>query len=172
MISNEEHSRNLVNLDLVKRYMEELNFATHLVEKSEETPLNMLLVNVGETYNKQDRILNFNYIPLPEGMVNSVELLQITSVIPAVYKKENENLLRKLLLEINTKLAVGNFILGDNETVMFRYIYVTPKLDVIRKEELKETTMLCVYMLEIFTETIEKVSSGELALADALKSIG
>lgn len=172
MISNEEHSRNLVNLDLVKRYMEELNFATHLVEKGEDTPLNMLLVNVGKTYNEQDRILNFNYIPLPEGMVNAVELLQITSVIPAMYKKENENLLRKLLLEINTKLAVGNFILGDNETVMFRYIYITPKLDVIRKEELKEATMLCVYMLEIFTETIEKVSSGELSLVDALKNIG
>ena len=41
MISNEEHARNLVNLDLIKRHMEELNFATHLVEKSEETPLNM-----------------------------------------------------------------------------------------------------------------------------------
>ena len=172
MISNEEHARNLVNLDLIKRHMEELNFATHLVEKSNETPLNMLLVNVGKTYNEQDRILNFNYIPLPDDMVNTVDLLQITSVVPEMYKKENKSVLEKLLLEINTKLAVGNFILGDNETIMFRYIYITPKLELIRKEELKETTMLCVYMLEIFTETIEKVARGELTLANALKNIG
>ncbi|MBP5426791.1 MAG: hypothetical protein J6Y29_02710 [Clostridiales bacterium] len=172
MISKEEHAKNLVNLDLIKRHMEELNFATHLVEKSEDTPLNMLLVNVGQTYNNEDRILNFNYIPLPDDMVNTIDLLQITSVIPMTYKKENKSIIEKLLLEINTKLAVGNFILGDNETIMFRYIYVTPKLELIRKEELKETAMLCVYMLEIFTETIDKVSQGEMTLAEAIKSLG
>jgi len=76
------------------------------------------------------------------------------------------------LLAANTKLAVGNFILGDNNTIMFRYIYMAPKLELIRKEELKETTMLCVYMLEIFTETIEKIAQGEMSLSQALKSIG
>ena len=105
-------------------------------------------------------------------MVNTIDLLQITSVIPMTYKKENKSIIEKLLLEINTKLAVGNFILGDNETIMFRYIYVTPKLELIRKEELKETAMLCVYMLEIFTETIDKVSQGEMTLAEAIKSLG
>ena len=172
MIKQDDNARNLVNLDLIKRYMEELNFATHIIEKSEDTPLSMLLVNVGKTYNDQDRVLNFNYIPLPNEMVNAVELLQITSVIPSSYKKEYKNVLEKFLLSANTKLAVGNFILGDNETVMFRYIYMAPKLDLIRKEELKETVMLCIYMLEIFTEIIEKVSQGEMSLSQALKSIG
>ena len=172
MISQEEHARNLVNLDLIKRHMEELNFATHLVEKSEQAPLNMLLVNVGKTYNDEDRVLNFNYIPLPKEMVNSIELLQITSVIPTLYKKEYKNILEKFLLAANTKLAVGNFILGDNNTIMFRYIYMAPRNELIRKEELKETAMLCVYMLEIFTETIEKVAKGEMSLPQALKSVG
>jgi len=164
MISQEEHARNLVNLDLIKRHMEELNFVTHLVEKSEQAPLNMLLVNVGKTYNDEDRVLNFNYIPLPKEMVNSIELLQITSVIPTLYTKEYKNILEKFLLVANTKLAVGNFILGDNNTIMFRYIYMTPRNELIRKEELKETTMLCVYMLEIFTETIESVKRKQCIL--------
>ena len=171
MIAQDVHARNLVNLDLVKRYMEELGFATHLIEKGDKTPIDMLLVNVGRTYDNKDRVLNFNYIPLPNDMVNSIELLQITSVIPTQYKKEYKSVVEKFLLSANTKLAVGNFIFGDNETIMFRYIYMTPKLELIRKEELKETTMLCVYMLEIFTETIEKVAKGEMSLSQALKSI-
>ena len=171
MIAQDVHARNLVNLDLIKRYMEELNFATHLIEKGEQTPLDMLLVNVGRTYDGKDRVLNFNYIPLPDDMVNTVELLQITSVIPAQYSKEYKGSVEKFLLSANTKLAVGNFIFGDNETIMFRYIYMAPKLELIRKEELKETAMLCVYMLEIFTEIIEKVARGDMSLAQALKSI-
>ena len=171
MITQDVHAKSLVNLDLIKGYMEELNFATHLIEKGEKAPLSMLLVNVGRTYDNKDRVLNFNYIPLPNDMVNTIELLQITSVLPAQYEKEYKGVVEKFLLSANTKLAVGNFIFGDNETIMFRYIYMAPKLELIRKEELKETAMLCVYMLEIFTEIIEKVARGDMSLAQALKSI-
>lgn len=165
------HARHLVELDYLKRYMEELGLESKLVERSEEVPLNTLLTALKKDYKGRERSMNFSYIPLLEEEFEYINLLQLYAPLPCDLNLEYKSSLERFLLTVNGQAAIGHFNLKKNNEIFLRYVHITSQDELINQNEIKETVMLFIYMQEIFGESIEDVASGKKDLQTALREL-
>lgn len=171
MIPEAVHARHLADLDLIKRYMDGAGMETILVEKNEELPLNTLLAPIEKDDRGRDRVVSFTYLPASEEDLEHISLLQIYSIVPCDFSPENKKNLESLLHTINGRMAVGHFSLKEDDEVYCRYVYAAPKSRLPEREEITETAMLFIYMLDMFGGLISSVAGGEKDLQAALRDL-
>ena len=170
-LSEKAHARHLVELGFLKEHLEEIGLESTVLERSQELPLNVLLTNIQNDHKGRKRVVNFAFVPMPEGDMDYISLLQFYTVIPCELSPENQGSLEKLIMAINCQTAIGYFGAKENKEVFLRYTYSTSASHLISKDEFKETLFLFVYMMEIYAEIIEDVASGKKSLQEALKAI-
>ena len=171
MILEETHARNLVELDYLKQYIDELGWESNLVERSSEIPINVLLARIEKDFKGRDRAINFTYIPTSDEDLESINLLQLYTSVPCDLDVKFRGDVEKLLLAINGTLAIGHFNIKPNNEIFFRYVYVTSKAELINQETITETVLLFVYVQDMFAELIDDVASGQKNFQMALQEL-
>ena len=164
-------ARHLDRLNEIKKFLEELKFEVSVIEKNDQVPLSTLVTVAGKDSKEMPRILNLNLIPTSKEVVESIDLLQVVTFLNYDVVQESKNSVEKLLLAINSRTAVGDFFIDENNKIIFRYVYVSPMSSNFVKEVVIEMLMLFVYMVEIFDPIIGPVARGEKALGAALKEL-
>jgi len=172
MVDEELNKRHLIELGFIKEYLEEIDFKTTILEKSEKNiPFSTLVSVIGKDYKNLERIVNLNFIPTYKELTENILVLQILSVVFCEFKVENKRSVEKILNTINSQLIVGTYSLNEKNQIIFRYIYIVPISGKISKNEFIDTLMLFSYMQELYNDIIESVAIGDKKLYEALEDL-
>lgn len=171
MISEATHAKNLAELDVLKRYMDEIGLESKLVERSPEVPINVLLTTIAKDKKGRERAINFSYLPTSDDDLEVINLLQLYTSIPYDFNLAYRDALEKLLMVINGVLAIGHYNLKPNNELFYRYIYIAPKHELLNQAAFTETVLLFVYTQDMFVDLIDAVASGQKDVQAALKEL-
>jgi len=172
MISEFEHAKQLAELGAIQAGFAKEEFHSELLERTPEIPLNVLLLPIGKDGRGRDRIVNLNFVPLPESDIEWIRLLQLYTVVPGRVAPERREAVGELLLAANASLPLGHYGLKEDGEVYARYVYTAPSSRTVSTDELLEAVSLFHYMLELYADRIERVASGELSPEEALRDLG
>lgn len=172
MVSDMEHAKQLAELGGMQAGLEKEGFHSELLERSEDIPLHVLLLPLGKDERGRDRIVNLNFVPLPESDISWIRLLQLYTVVPCEIAPDRRPSVESLLLAVNGVLPLGHFGIKEDGEVYARYVYTVPSSRTVSADELLEVVSLFHYMLEMFADRIGRVAGGELSANEALQGLG
>lgn len=148
----------------------ELDLDCQVLEHSEETPIDTLVVDIETDGKGRSRITSIMFIPLDNSDVETLKLLQFYCETPiSVQSKQKREIVAELLASINLKIPVGTFCLNPDHLVTFKYVNALGKFKTIETEEFLETFLLWMFALDSMSELIESVAEGENSLDLAIK---
>ena len=172
MVSEMEHAKQLAELGGLQAGLNKEGFSTELLERSSDIPLHVLWLPLGKDARGRERIVNLNFVPLPESDIEWIRLLQLYTVVPCEIAANRRSALESLLHAANGVLPLGYFGIKEDGEVYARYVYTVPSSRTVSADELLEVVSLFHYMLEMFADRIERVASGELSPDEALQELG
>jgi len=171
MVSELEHAKQLAELGTIQAGFEKEGFGSELLERSPEIPLHVLLLPLGKDGRGRDRVVNLNFVPLPESDIEWIRLLQLYTVVPCDIAPDRRGAVESLLLAANGVLPLGHFGIKEDGEVYARYVYTVPSSRTVSADELLEVVSLFHYMLEMFAERIDRVAGGTLSPDDAMREL-
>lgn len=169
MFSDEIHGSHLKQLNQLRLYIDALDFESRMIEHSEFVPINVLLVAITVDYMERDRFINFSFVPISDEELDHTNLLQFYTTMPIELKLNNRIDVEKLLLAINTRMAVGHFGIQDNGEIYIRHIYSAHRLYGMNEQLIVETILLFIAMIDMHEELIDGVAKGKIELEEALR---
>lgn len=158
-------------LNQLRHYIDNLEFESRITQRAEEISINILLVEITEDYKKRTRFMDFSFVPVVAKELGWINLLQFHTSLPVKVDEGNRLAVEKILWAINARMPIGYFGVEENGEVYLRYIYTTHRIHGINEEQLLETTLLFIAMLDMYEQLIDLVSSGGVALEKALNLI-
>lgn len=171
MNNNLMEAKSLAELGKIKDYLSELDFDMHILEKSPDIPVSLLLCIIPKDYKNRERSINFVFFPVSEDDLKSISLLQIYSVLPGINTTKNIDKIKDLFIFINQRTSIGSFSLNENNEIAYRYILVLNKFKLFEKDFIQEVTTLYNFMLDLFSHHIEAVAYGSKTLENVIKEI-
>jgi hypothetical protein len=162
-------ARDQAELGFLMQHLKELDLSSELISPSDELPIGALVVPLLQDRKGRDRYLTFSFVPLSEDDVQHIRLLQIHTVVPALWKPGTTQDVERLLHAANGRTAIGHFGIDESREISFRYVYCAPGSTLLPKDAVLEVIDLFALMLDTFAETIEDVASGEKTLQEALR---
>lgn len=171
MFSENVQENQVEQLNQLRLYMDKLEFESRIIKQSEEMPTNILLVAITDDYKNRKRFINFSFEQILEKVLSRCNLLEFRITLPSEIGVHNRfrHSVEKLLLVINNRMEVGYFGMQENGKIYLRYVYTTHRIHGINEEQLLETVLLYIAMLDMYEQLIEKVSNGTLSVEGALK---
>lgn len=170
-MSNVSGKRQAAELGFIKQYMEEAGLPSQFINVSDQVPIPVVLTGLPKDRDNRERYLHFSFIPLSDDELNEISLLQIYTTVPVNVLQDAREDTGKLMLAINTQLAVGHFSMKEDGEVYYRYVHALRADEMMPKEAFLELVDLFLIMLNMFTELIQDVASGKLPLDDALDAL-
>ncbi|MDF2722422.1 MAG: hypothetical protein K0Q59_2097 [Paenibacillus sp.] len=155
MQSDFAHASHLAQLGLLEQLLNETGIATHMLEKSEQLPLHVLLAAMAKDDQGRDRYLHFSFLPVDEEQMSAIQLLQMYCKLPFPLREEARAATADILLDINGKLPIGHFGVDEAGELYFRYVYVMPAKRSFDREEMVELITLYANMYDLFAEQVE-----------------
>ena len=168
--SEEIQHQNLVQLNFIKLYLDEIQFRTHLLEKTVDIPTHSLIACGEQDYKNRDLIMNLMYIPMHQEDKQDIVLLQIHIQLPISQKIEKRQDIESLILQINPSLALGNFGIRDG-CIFFRYMHAAGIYEKIQKEVITEIVLMCNFIVVSFIRIIEDIATGKITLSEAIQNL-
>jgi len=165
-------SNKTLKLNILKKYLEKLDFETLLIKESKDIPYDALFSVIKQDYeNKNSVSISFNYIPIPNDFIETLDFLQFITFLDCNIVSDYKSNVTKLLNILNFKLTIGSFFVTDNNKVTFKYVLMTSSSKSINEDNIKEAIMIYVYMYNLFSHIIVAVANGEKSLSTAIKEI-
>lgn len=163
-------ARHDAQLGFLQQYLTESGLQSHIVDRSEEIPITVLLLPLMKDRRQRDRFLHFSFVPLDEDDLENIDLLQIYTTVPVEWKGDTKAQVEKLLLAINGRLAIGHFNLNGDE-VNYRYVHCVPAAQRLQADELLSVIRLFELMLNVFASVVDDAASGRTSLQQALAEV-
>ncbi|MEK3722688.1 hypothetical protein [Paenibacillus sp. FSL H8-0034] len=164
-----KQARDLAELGFLQQYFKEAGLGSDIIEPSETISIGTLLVPLTKDSQQRDRYLIFNFVPsLAHEGIEHIRLLQMYTQIPVSWENKSLEKLEKLLLAINSHLAIGHYSIRGNQELYYRYVWCTPSSHLVPKEQILEITDLFIMMLDTFGGMIDSVISGQAELSAVL----
>lgn len=171
MLSEKTHARHLVELGFLEGAFGKMELDTTIIEKSDNMFVHSLVVTM-QDYKERDMNIAFNFVPLDEEFgYESAMFLQIYTVLPFAWDINRIDDLGRLILNLNNRVLLGLFGIKDGRELYYRYVYSSPTEDIININEFLDNFDLYLLMFNMFEEYVEKVSTGEYTLQQALDEI-
>lgn len=171
MFSTNIQKNHLEQLNQLRMYIDSLEFESRIIQKSERIPIHILLAAITVDYKERNRFINFSFVPISEEELEYTNLLQFYTTLPIELSRNHLAEVERLLFAINTRMAVGHFGLQDDGEIYLRYIYTTHRIHGINEQQMLETILLFIAMLDMHEEVIDRLSSGEINLEEALRLV-
>lgn len=168
MFSDAVHESHLQQLNELRMCIDGLDFESRMLEHSEFIPINVLLIAITVDYKERDRFINFSFVPISDEELEHTNLLQMYTTLPIELQEEQRSAVEKLLLAINTRMAVGHFGLQDDGEIYIRHIYSTARSSRINEQQMIDTIILFIAMIDMHEQLIDEVANGVLDVAEAL----
>lgn len=152
------------------------NYDSSLIPASEEFPYERLIAFLGVDYQKRERILEvtLQQQELAEGLTTPLPgyvRLQFLSMLPFDVDDDSSSQVASLLLFLNHLLELPGFEMSEIDSkVCYRYVLLTDSNGVDAKVCFAIIGII-ILILDLFTETIEKVSSGLMSFNELLENI-
>lgn len=152
------------------------NYDSHLLEPTDEFPSERLLAFIGVDYQQRERILEvtLQQQELAEGMAHPIPgyvRLQFQSTLSFEVNDMASNQVASLLLFLNHLLELPGFEMSEIDSkVRYRYVLLTDSHGVDAKVCFAIIGII-ILILDLFTETIEKVAIGEMSFNELLENI-
>lgn len=157
----EAEDRYLERLKLIESYLKD-KYETKLVRKSEGIPLDVLASAYEDDYKGRNREIDFTHVPLAAELnFQKINMLQIFSALPFDLNLDYALDVSALLVSINDKLPLGNFGIGDDNKIYFRYVMTVNIDKSLDTEEFNEIMSVVTHLIDLFEEMIEVVANGE-----------
>lgn len=168
MITEKTHARHLVELGRIQDFFSERDVQTQLLERSEQIPLNILMV-ASELQQDRQAYINIMYIPIENPNVEDVQLIQLYTHLPIDFTGSMEEI-APLLVAINMNLPVGNMGFKD-DNISYRYSYVVCDNELVKEDEFIDVFQLFFNSLALFIELIDEVVAGKKSVKQAIQQI-
>lgn len=165
-------------LNLIKEILEKEDFECTLAQATEQIPLDRLLVFLGLSAKKQERMLE---IIASQQQVSPEFTLPKTTALPyrlqfriqLPFKVQDKALsqVASLLLFLNQFIDLPGFELNELEgQVLYRYVWI------IEPSSISSTLIMSIIgatmlNLGLFAETIESLADGKMSFNDLLSQI-
>lgn len=151
----------------------------HIVDSSKENPQPRLLVFLGNDYQNRERILEITAKPQfftglpnrPEQASKEYVYVQFEVSFPFKVVEEALQDTSSLLLFINRMIDLPGLELDElNNRLFYRYVCLSPRL---QEDSFLYISILGLIMmvLDLFTETIEKIASGQATFNQLLEQM-
>jgi len=171
MLSEKIHARHLVELGFLEGAFKKMGLDTSIIERNDELFVHSLVVTM-QDYKERDMNIAFNFVPLDEEFgYDNAFFLQMYTVLPFLWDVHLIDDLSKLILNLNNRVLLGLFGIKDGKELYYRYVYSSPQEDMINLGEFMDNFDLYLLMFNMFEEYVEKVSTGECTLQEALDEI-
>lgn len=151
------------------------NYDSHFLEPMDEFPYERLLAFLGVDYKKREKILEvtLQQQEFAEGDSHAPGYvrLQFQSTLPFDVNELFTSQVASLLLFLNHLLELPGFEMSEVDSkVRYRYVLLTDSQGVDAKVCFAIIGII-ILILDLFTETIEKVASGEMTFNELLENI-
>ncbi|NLW92692.1 MAG: hypothetical protein GXY34_13985 [Syntrophomonadaceae bacterium] len=171
MLSEKTHARHLVELGFLEGAFKKMGLETTMIEKNEEMFVHSLVVTM-QDYKEREMNVALNFVPLDEEFgYEQAMFLQLYTALPFVWDTRLVDDLGKLILNLNNRVLLGLFGIKEGRELYYRYVFSSSQDDVINTGEFMDNFDLYLLMMNMFEEYVEKVSTGEYTLEQALEEI-
>lgn len=165
-------SRHLAELGFLEDIFNEMGYATHLVEKSNQIPYHTLLADVEADAMGQPRQMAMTYYPVSEDEVEFTLLLQYFLEMPFTIQPEQFCATAELLSYINSKVVLGHFGITEGKArVHFRYVQALPNNEIVSKEAVSDVIILVNFTPLLFGDVLEQIAKGQISLDEARRIV-
>lgn len=151
----------------------ELGFECSL-EPSQRHPEGRILVFIGNDAKQRDRSLE---ITMQEQILGSKEVdipyfrVQFETALPFALSNIRSHEVGSFLFFLNRQLELPGFEIDEgNSLILYRYVLLTPETH-IQPDLLKGLIGSITLTIDLFSEAIEKVSTGETTFNEILENI-
>lgn len=157
----------------VSKLLEKNEIPFEFLEKSDDLPLDTIVIPYEDYKSKGDRNIQLNIVQNLDEVLQNSCVMQFFSYIPFSLNTDNIKEVYYLLNQINMNNPANAFSLIEASfQICLRYCVVMPKK--ITENEIYtilDTLTICDYLLDIMTPYIERVNQGEISAEDALDEL-
>ena len=171
MISDLTNAKHTAELSFLSGYLAELGFDSELLERSETTPMPILVSSIGGDAASRPRLLQFLFVPIDEDYLDVLQLLQIHTLLPFDVQPNFLNDTKGILSTINQKLGMGSVGIDEQGDIYFKYLFAKSRFQPLDQALIIETVQLFIFLLEQFSELIESVVTGKLDMEAAAETL-
>ena len=158
-------------LEAAADILDGLGYAVRIIEETDEVPSDQLMVLLPDDLGGRPRQMFFSTFPDLGENLEDADLLQAFIKLPFGVEPPAIADLARLLININNKLARGEFSIRESDGLVFyRNVALVPYGQDVRgvwHKIITENVFIAVYQLDEFTPVIEKVATGEMNLTEA-----
>lgn len=171
MVSDLTNAKHTAELSYLAGYLAELGFESELLERSDTTPMPILVSSIGGDYKGRPRLIHFLFVPIDEGHLDVLQLLQIHTLFPFDVQSAYVSHTEKLLQIINQKLGMGSVGIDEQGDLYFKYLFAKARFQPLDQALIVETVQLFIFLMEQFSEMIEHVATGEEDVETAVSAL-
>ncbi|MCH8939592.1 MAG: hypothetical protein IIC27_00505 [Chloroflexi bacterium] len=150
-----------------------LGYEVQNIEATDEVPSDQLMVLLPDDSEGRPRQLFYSMFPDLSENLEDADLLQAFIKLPFVVERQAVANLARLLVNINNKLALGEFSIRESDGLVFyRNVALMPHgsdVDEAWRKIVTENVFIAVFQLDEFTSVIEMVATGDMSLEQAQK---
>ena len=163
---NEEqmHARHLAELGFLQDVLNELDYTSQLIEKSNETPYHTLVVKLEPVQGRHGASqLALNFYPLADEEFTDTLFLQYFIALPLRPTDATRGNVLELMVDINNRLVVGHVGLSSGESqAHFRYVQPLPSDELVTTEKIANVLLLVTYSPQLFQDALREVADGSM----------
>jgi hypothetical protein len=171
MVSKLTMAKHAVELGHLKDILADLGYDSRVLEPSEGVPIPLLIMALPLDQKGNERYLNFLFVPVEDEELQSLEMLQLHTVIPCQLEESQRVDTQRLVSTLNSKIGLGCIGLDNEDNVYYRYVYPKAKYELFDDSLVSETVSLFIYMLERFSDLLTSVAMGQQDLDTALSLV-
>lgn len=146
----------------------QLDLTCQILPHSVEVPIDTLTVVLEMDRQGRSRVASLMFIPLEDGDVESLKLLQFYCETPITVPPDARATVALFLSAVNLKIPVGAFCLTPENQISCKYVYALGKFKTIDMDEFLETFLLWMFALDSLSGLIEEVAESQQTLETAL----
>jgi hypothetical protein len=163
------HERHKAQLMLLQPMFQARNMPTHLVERSAQVPVHMLLVTAMADDAGRPLTVNISYIPIEETLTHT-SLMQW--LLPAHFQVPQHMLgpVALFAATLNGVLPLGQLMLRE-QSVYLRFMLAHSAGELLRSELAIELFSLYLAMYRSYAHMLEAVAMQTLALETAIEQV-
>jgi hypothetical protein len=171
MVSDLTNAKHTVELGHLEELFAKMGYHSSLMEPSRIVPIPTLAITMPLDEKGRDRSINVLFVPVADGELETLELLQLHTQIPCQLDERRQPDVEKLIGALNNKIGMGCIGIDANNNIYYRYIYPKAKFESIDERLISETVLLFIYLYERFSHLVESVATGQQSLDTALNLV-
>ena len=167
------------NLDNIKSFLEKLNYNSVIIPKSNEFPIDQLLVKLNQDYRNREQFLLIRTVEQDlckndalldiQSPTQKYQELQLVVNLPFFALETQIPDTARLILLLNKGMEISGFELSEvDKMIFYRHAFVVAE-DQLDERIIVSLVGMIEMLLETFSEILEIVASGTQSLQDVVE---